>query len=120
MHQLPIPGLLYCFAAYGNEVRCSDDPCDTPQKKSRNESHGEGSGVEIIVNEPYEDGPGGKGQYTHKIYHVGNHLPCKCSGCICVGVLDVCLRIFSMLCVWVSGPPVSRPVVSRLLKSVGQ
>ncbi|XP_055846678.1 protein retinal degeneration B isoform X7 [Episyrphus balteatus] len=45
-------------------------------KKSREESHGEGSGVEIIINEPYEDGPGGKGgQYTKKIYHVGSHLP---------------------------------------------
>ncbi|XP_070143949.1 protein retinal degeneration B isoform X4 [Drosophila kikkawai] len=44
-------------------------------KKSREESHGEGSGVEIIINEPYKDGPGGNGQYTKKIYHVGNHLP---------------------------------------------
>ena len=34
------------------------------------------SGVEILINEPYTDGPGGKGgQYTHKIYHVGSHLP---------------------------------------------
>lgn len=31
--------------------------------------------MEIIVNEPYTDGPGGSGQYTHKIYHVGSHLP---------------------------------------------
>lgn len=31
--------------------------------------------MEIIVNEPYENGPGGKGQYTRKIYHVGSHLP---------------------------------------------
>lgn len=45
------------------------------QKKSRDESKGAGSGVEIIINEPYEDGPGGKGQYTRKIYHVGSHLP---------------------------------------------
>ncbi|PAA86408.1 hypothetical protein BOX15_Mlig010626g1 [Macrostomum lignano] len=47
------------------------------QKKSREESTGTGSGVEIIKNEPYEDGPGptGKGQYTFKIYHVGSHLP---------------------------------------------
>ncbi|XP_024940264.1 protein retinal degeneration B isoform X4 [Cephus cinctus] len=44
-------------------------------KKSREESKGVGSGVEIIVNEPYNDGPGGNGQYTHKIYHVGSHLP---------------------------------------------
>ena len=45
------------------------------QKKSREESKGAGSGVEILVNEPYDDGPGGHGQYTHKIYHVGSHLP---------------------------------------------
>ncbi|PNF18418.1 hypothetical protein B7P43_G09039 [Cryptotermes secundus] len=44
-------------------------------KKSREESKGAGSGVEILVNEPYNDGPGGQGQYTHKIYHVGSHLP---------------------------------------------
>ncbi|KAG5683657.1 hypothetical protein PVAND_012925 [Polypedilum vanderplanki] len=45
-------------------------------KKSREESKGHGSGVEIIINEPYKDGPGGKGgQYTRKIYHVGSHLP---------------------------------------------
>lgn len=47
----------------------------TLQKKSREESSGAGSGVEIIVNEPYQDGPGGNGQYTRKIYHVGSHLP---------------------------------------------
>ncbi|XP_011632532.1 protein retinal degeneration B isoform X7 [Pogonomyrmex barbatus] len=44
-------------------------------KKSREESKGAGSGVEIIENEPYSNGPGGSGQYTHKIYHVGSHLP---------------------------------------------
>lgn len=47
------------------------------QKKSREESSGAGSGVEILINEPYTDGPGGKGQYTRKIYHVGSHLPSK-------------------------------------------
>lgn len=45
------------------------------QKKSREESSGAGSGVEILINEPYTDGPGGQGQYTRKIYHVGSHLP---------------------------------------------
>ncbi|XP_020823907.1 membrane-associated phosphatidylinositol transfer protein 1 [Phascolarctos cinereus] len=45
------------------------------QKKSREESSGEGSGVEILANRPYEDGPGGSGQYTHKVYHVGSHIP---------------------------------------------
>ncbi|XP_018573304.1 protein retinal degeneration B isoform X2 [Anoplophora glabripennis] len=44
-------------------------------KKSREESSGAGSGVEILINEPYIDGPGGQGQYTRKIYHVGSHLP---------------------------------------------
>lgn len=45
------------------------------QKKSREESEGAGSGVEIHTNEPYDDGPGGNGQYTRKLYHVGRHLP---------------------------------------------
>lgn len=45
------------------------------QKKSRVDSIGEGSGVEILENTPYTDGPGGSGQYTKKIYHIGSHLP---------------------------------------------
>lgn len=45
------------------------------QKKSREESEGEGSGVEILENRPYIDGPGGSGQYTHKVYHIGQHIP---------------------------------------------
>lgn len=46
------------------------------QKKSREESSGSGSRVEILVNEPYVSGPGGtSGQYTHKVYHIGSHLP---------------------------------------------
>ncbi|XP_033108992.1 protein retinal degeneration B-like [Anneissia japonica] len=45
------------------------------QKKSLEESKGAGSGVEILVNEPYEKEDGRKGQYTHKVYHIGNHLP---------------------------------------------
>lgn len=44
-------------------------------KKSRLESEGEGSGVEITLNEPYEDGPGGRGQFTDKLYHISAHLP---------------------------------------------
>lgn len=44
-------------------------------KKSRLESAGEGSGVEIKVNEPYTDGPGGTGQFTDKLYHISEHLP---------------------------------------------
>eukprot|EP00053_Salpingoeca_punica_P015752 m.145750 g.145750 ORF g.145750 m.145750 type:complete len:978 (-) comp16790_c2_seq7:2263-5196(-) len=48
-------------------------------KKSRTESTGgdeeERSGVEILVNEPYTDGPGGSGQFTRKVFHVGRHLP---------------------------------------------
>uniref|UniRef100_A0A672I7M6 Phosphatidylinositol transfer protein membrane associated 2 n=1 Tax=Salarias fasciatus TaxID=181472 RepID=A0A672I7M6_SALFA len=45
------------------------------QKKSREESCGEGSGVEILENRPYQDGPGGTGQYTRKVYHIGKHIP---------------------------------------------
>ncbi|KAJ7410865.1 Membrane-associated phosphatidylinositol transfer protein 2 [Pitangus sulphuratus] len=45
------------------------------KKKSREETCGEGSGVEILENRPYVDGPGGNGQYTHKVYHIGMHIP---------------------------------------------
>lgn len=45
------------------------------QKKSRLESTGEGSGVEILENHPYRSKEGECGQYTKKIYHIGNHLP---------------------------------------------
>ena len=45
-------------------------------KKSREESEGEGSGIEIRKNEPYTNGPNGtNGQYTEKTYHVANHIP---------------------------------------------
>ena len=37
------------------------------QKKSREESEGEGSAVEILKNHPYSDGPNGSGQYTYKV-----------------------------------------------------
>ncbi|KAG8146086.1 putative Membrane-associated phosphatidylinositol transfer protein, partial [Naja naja] len=50
-------------------TRCNE------QKKSREETCGEGSGVEILENRPYIDGPGGDGQYTHKVYHIGMHIP---------------------------------------------
>lgn len=47
-------------------------------KKSRLESSGAGSGVEIIKNCPYENGPSGdSGQYTYKIYHIASRIPCK-------------------------------------------
>ena len=45
------------------------------QKKSRQESSSSSSRVEILENTPYENGPGGSGQYTRKIYHIGSHLP---------------------------------------------
>lgn len=43
---------------------------------SINETGG-GEGVEVIANEPYNDTEGtlGKGQYTHKIYHVASKVP---------------------------------------------
>ena len=40
------------------------------QKKSREESEGHESGVEIIENRPYTDGPFGSGQYTYKVYYI--------------------------------------------------
>lgn len=45
------------------------------QKKSRLDSHGKDSGVVILSNKPYKDGPGGSGQYTFKIYHIGSKIP---------------------------------------------
>ena len=36
---------------------------------SKNETGG-GEGVEVVKNEPFEDEKMGKGQYTHKIYHL--------------------------------------------------
>ena len=45
-------------------------------RKSREESEGEGSGIEIRVNEPYKNGPNNtSGQYTEKIYYVAKHVP---------------------------------------------
>ena len=55
-------------------TKITNPPVST-QKKSRLDSTGSDSSVEIIENEPYEDGPGGNGQYTKKIYHIGSHLP---------------------------------------------
>ncbi|KAG8450755.1 hypothetical protein GDO86_003142 [Hymenochirus boettgeri] len=40
---------------------------------SKNETGG-GEGVEVLVNEPYENGSE-KGQYTHKIYHLHSKVP---------------------------------------------
>merc|ERR1711879_255115 len=42
-------------------------------KSSNQETSGD-SGVEVLVNEPY-DKDGKKGQYTHKIYHLGSKIP---------------------------------------------
>ncbi|RDD46497.1 Phosphatidylinositol transfer protein alpha isoform [Trichoplax sp. H2] len=41
---------------------------------SKNETGG-GEGVEILVNEPFENDELGKGQYTHKIYHLAKKVP---------------------------------------------
>jgi len=38
------------------------------------EESGDGEGVEVIKNEPFED-ENGKGQYTYKVYHVNKRLP---------------------------------------------
>lgn len=71
----PGPGLLSPFPSAECSVPSPSQVLLFPQKKSRNETYGEGSGVEILENRPYTDGPGGSGQYTHKVYHVGMHIP---------------------------------------------
>lgn len=42
----------------------------TVAEMSKQETTGD-TGVEILKNEPFEDDVMGKGQYTHKIYHLG-------------------------------------------------
>jgi len=39
-----------------------------------------GEGIEILVNEPFEN-ENGKGQYTHKILHLGSHIPAWIKSC---------------------------------------
>ncbi|XP_037630228.1 phosphatidylinositol transfer protein alpha isoform-like [Sebastes umbrosus] len=46
----------------------------TVAEASKNETGG-GEGVEVLVNEPYENDDGEKGQYTHKIYHLKSKVP---------------------------------------------
>lgn len=41
---------------------------------SKSETKGD-TGVEILANEPYDNAELGKGQYTHKIYHLGSRVP---------------------------------------------
>jgi hypothetical protein len=48
-----------------------------------------GEGVEVIANEPFDDEKNGKGQYTHKIYHVGASLPSFISYIVPSKMLDV-------------------------------
>ncbi|XP_015245382.1 PREDICTED: phosphatidylinositol transfer protein alpha isoform-like [Cyprinodon variegatus] len=45
----------------------------TVAEASKNETGG-GEGVEVLVNEPYEQ-EGEKGQYTHKVYHLQSKVP---------------------------------------------
>ena len=78
------------------------------QKKSKEESTGEGSGqsrnashvhtktralllgVEILKNEPYTNGPNGTdGQYTEKLYHVQSHLPGWVSSFLSKGIFSL-------------------------------
>lgn len=40
-------------------------------KASIEQSSG-GEGVEVVKNEPYEKEDGEKGQYTHKVIHIGS------------------------------------------------
>ena len=42
---------------------------------SKNETGG-GEGVEVLSNEPFENEEMGKGQFTHKIYHLARYV-CK-------------------------------------------
>ena len=63
------------------------------QKKSRVESEGEGSAVEIIENHPYKQDGGEQGQYTHKIYHIERHIPKWCRSLVPKDALEVCMYV---------------------------
>ena len=43
---------------------------------SKNETGG-GEGVEVLTNEAFENEEMGKGQYTHKIYHLARWAPIR-------------------------------------------
>jgi hypothetical protein len=47
-----------------------------------------GEGIEILVNEPFEN-ENGKGQYTHKVIHLGSHLPAWLKSFLPVSVTSV-------------------------------
>ena len=67
------------------------------QKKSRVESEGEGSAVEIIENHPYKQDGGEQGQYTHKIYHIERHIPRWCRSLVPKDALEVGRHIEALL-----------------------
>jgi len=56
--------------------------------KFSRERSSKGEGIEIVKNEPYEDEKG-KGQYTHKLIHLGSHLPGWLRSILPVGVTTV-------------------------------
>jgi hypothetical protein len=43
-------------------------------KRAREESDGKGEGIEVVTNEPYEQGEE-RGMYSHKIYHYRSRCP---------------------------------------------
>ncbi|CAJ0958638.1 unnamed protein product [Ranitomeya imitator] len=70
-----IPNSIFYMEKLGVVLCAQSSYTPKNTKKSREETCGEGSGVEILENRPYTDGPGGSGQYTHKVYHIGMHIP---------------------------------------------
>ena len=46
---------------------------DYCHQASKNETGG-GEGVEVVQNEPFENAELGKGQFTHKIYHLARYV----------------------------------------------
>ena len=47
--------------------------CTHDLQASKNETGG-GEGVEVVTNEAFENEELGKGQYTHKIYHLARSV----------------------------------------------
>lgn len=65
-HRVPVP-----FSADEYQI----GQLYTIAKKSKLESVDHRDGVRINANEPYSNGPGGKGQYTNKTYYLSSRLP---------------------------------------------
>ena len=55
-------------------VACHSHYINTVHPQASKNETGGGEGVEVVVNEPFENEELGKGQYTHKVYHLARYV----------------------------------------------